>query len=108
MKETSVGVIRRNNCTQFQQPNSMGTNIGGSESLRLTQCLLDAGIPLKCVGQLETRGESVRARCPHRRIHDGGNHNRSWKRSAHKLTVCVKPRTIEAFRAQLLPSVKEN
>src|SRR5436309_5443289 len=54
------------------------------------------------------RGESVRARCPHRRIHDAGNCRKYWKRSRHKLTILVKPGPVEAFRAQLLASVKEN
>src|SRR5258708_3119622 len=54
------------------------------------------------------RGKSVSARCPHRRIHDCGNCRKPRKRSGRELTVFVKPGTVEAFRAQLLASVKEN
>src|SRR5260370_31690969 len=87
----------------------MRTNVGGRDSLRLTQCLLDASVPLERIRQLQMRGKTERTCCTRRRIHDGGNYWKHWKGSAgQKLTKCLKSWSVETLRPQLLTGIEED
>ena len=58
IKSLMFGLLAGQNCIFLQQPRRMRTDIGDRESLRFAQCLLDAGVPLKRVRQLQMRVQS--------------------------------------------------
>src|SRR6267378_2001406 len=87
----------------------MRTDIRDTKSLRLPKRLLDAGVPLNRIGQLQMlcKAPRIKAVWQRRRVHDGRNHHHSWKRR-RTASLCTKAYATEAKRSQLLPSIEED
>src|SRR5205814_1945415 len=74
-KGTCKWVGRARKLILLQQPRRMRSHIGDSESLRLPKGLLEAGVPLERIRQLQMRSKASRtgeSAC--RGVHDWGNH----------------------------------